>query len=117
MKIPCSSGSSTASRFSHAPFGLPGRLTIRLFPRMPAAARDRHAFGVIRIDDALIASGIPGASLPHTAIVASGVTSRSAKPVPPVVTISAIFSSSAAQMSAFSMRSRSSGTSTISPTV
>ena len=83
---------------------------------MPAAARDRHAFGVIRIDAALIASGIPGASLPHTAIVASGVTSRSAKPVPPVVTISAIFSSSAAQMSAFSMRSRSSGTSTISPT-
>ncbi len=49
-------------RFSHAPLGLPGRLMIRLVPRMPAAARDRHAFGgVICMDAARMASGIPGA--------------------------------------------------------
>ena len=44
---------------------------IRLRPRMPAAARDRHALGVMRIDTARMASGMPGASFSQTAIVAS----------------------------------------------
>ena len=31
---------------------LPGRLIIRLRPRMPAALRDRHPLGVMRMDSA-----------------------------------------------------------------
>ena len=40
----------TASRFSTAPFGLPGRFTMRLLARMPACARESIARGVICIE-------------------------------------------------------------------
>lgn len=44
-----------------AALGLPGRLTISVRPRIPAAARDSMARGVTAMDDARMASGIPGA--------------------------------------------------------
>ena len=85
MSTPWRMGSSTASRFSRAAFSLPGRLTMSVRPRMPAAARDRHPRGVMRMLAARMASGIPGAGRSTTARVASGVTSLGEKPVPPVV--------------------------------
>ncbi len=42
---PCAREGSTASRFSRTALGLPGRLTMRLRPRMPAAARESMARG------------------------------------------------------------------------
>lgn len=74
---------------------LPGRLIIRLRPRMPAALRDRHPLGVMRMDSARIASGMPGVSRSTTSMVASGVMSRGEKPVPPVVSTRAMPRSSA----------------------
>ena len=56
---------------------------------MPAAARVSMARGVICMESARIASGMPGVSRSITARVASGVTSRTENPVPPVVRISA----------------------------
>ncbi len=99
------------------PLRTAGQIDDQTLPRMPPPqARQANAFGVIRMDAALIASGIPkGREFCRTAIVASGVTSRSAKPVPPVVTISAMFSSSAARMSSFRCTRAHPGTSTISP--
>ena len=57
-----------------------------------------------------MASGIPGVSRWHTARVASGVTSRGEKPVPPVVTIRFTGCSSHSARRAASMRICSSGT-------
>ena len=51
-----------ASSDSSAPFGLPGRLTIRLPPRTPATPRLRSAIGVERRPSARIASASPGTS-------------------------------------------------------
>ena len=78
---------STADRFSRAAFSLPGRFTISVRPRMPAALRERQPRGVIFMLSARMASGIPRVSRSTTAKVASGVTSRGEKPVPPVVRI------------------------------
>ena len=79
-----------ASRLSTAPRGLPGRLIDeRRSGRCRATPRDRSANGVDARPAARIASASPGASRSITARVASGVTSRTAKPVPPVVTIRA----------------------------
>ena len=83
----CSNTSVTACRFSTAPLGLPGRLRMRVRPRIPATARDSMACGVILSDSARMTSARPGASRSITDRVASGVTSRGAKPVPPVVSI------------------------------
>ena len=57
-------------------------------PIVPAVPRDSSPCGVRAIESARIASGIPGASRSSTDCVASGVTSRSARPVPPVVSTS-----------------------------
>ena len=56
--------------------------------RAPATARESAAIGVCASPVARISSARPGASRSITARVASGVTSRGPKPVPPVVTTS-----------------------------
>ena len=77
---------------------------------MPAAFLERQPLGVIFMLSALISSGMPGVSLSITAFVASGVMSRGANPVPPVVSTNATFSSSAHFMSSSFIISISSGT-------
>ena len=67
--------------------GFPGRLTISVRPRVPAVCLERIAVGTDCSETARINSPKPGRSLSQTAVVASGVTSRGAGPVPPVVTI------------------------------
>ena len=64
-----------------------------------------------------MASGMPGVTRWQTARVASGVTSRGAKPVPPVVTMRGQFPPSARRMRAASIWGCSSGTRTVSVTV
>ena len=56
-----------------------------------------------------MASGMPGTSRSQTAIVASGVTSRGEKPVPPVVKMTSASFSSAMRFISFSRVSWSSG--------
>lgn len=66
--------------------GLPGRFRMRLLPLMPAVCRDKIAVGTYFREMARIFSPNPGIILEQTASVASGVLSRGAGPVPPVVT-------------------------------
>ena len=77
---------------------------------MPATLRLRQPLGVIFMDSARIASGIPGVRRWITSIAASGVISRGEKPVPPVVSTRAIFFSSAHFKSSDWIISASSGT-------
>ena len=79
------------SKFSLTPLGLPGRFTIRLEPRIPTTALETMAWGVFLRLSALMASEKPGTSFSITFNVASGVTSRGLKPVPPVVRIKSAF--------------------------
>ena len=76
--------SMIAPSCSTQPFGEPGVLQINAWPRTPARPRDNRPSGLTR----RIASASPGASRSMTLAVPSGVWSRGAKPVPPVVTIS-----------------------------
>src|SRR5438477_2448715 len=85
----CGTSSTIASRDSTAPFGEPGRFTIRTVPRVPASERESTASGVATRPRVRINSPKPGISRSNTARVASGVTSRGATPVPPVVKIAA----------------------------
>ncbi len=73
------------SSVSAIDFGWPGRLTISALPRTTATCRDRIAVGTKRRLIWRICSPKPGIVLVATASVASGVTSRGAGPVPPVV--------------------------------
>lgn len=77
----------TASRHSRIDFGCPGRLTNRDDPRIPAVCRLRIAVGTFSKETFRISSPNPGIIFSHTSWVASGVTSRGAGPVPPVVMI------------------------------
>ena len=70
-------------RHSVAPLVDPGKLIINEFFLVPAAGRLKAAWGVILSDSVSIDTSKPGASRSRTALVASGVTSRGAKPVPP----------------------------------
>ena len=72
-------------KFSTAALGLPGRFMISTSPRMPASPRDSMACWLNFRLSKRMASARPGASRSITRRVASGVTSRGAKPVPPVV--------------------------------
>src|SRR5262249_38572080 len=99
----------TAIKQSRIALGLPGRLTISDFPRIPATCRDRIAVGTTFSETARICSPKPSSIFSQTASVASGVTSRFAGPVPPVVTIRQHPSVSARSFSVFSMTGRSSG--------
>lgn len=98
-------------------FGLPGRLIISVRPRMTETARDSIARLVICMDAARMASAMPGTCLSATASVASGVTSRCEKPVPPVVKIKSGCLWSHNRMSSCSNLSRPSGSSSCSITV
>jgi hypothetical protein len=73
-------------RFSNAAFGLPGRLTISVARGCRHGAREHGVGGDFQ---AFLAHGFgqTGRARWMTARVASGVTSRGAKPVPPVVRI------------------------------
>ena len=73
--------------FSRTAFGEPGRLTISVPDRIPQTPREIMAIGVFLKVSMRIASARPGASRSITRRVASGVLSRGAKPVPPVVMI------------------------------
>ena len=86
-------------------------------PRVPATARDSMARGVIFSPSVHMATGMAGISRSSTASVASGVTSRGDRPVPPVVTIRPIFFSSAQSRSAALICSFSSGTMAVWTTV
>src|SRR5579883_2073745 len=98
------------SRHSLTALGLPGRLTIRVRPRTPATPRESMPKGVCFRLSARMASAMPGASRSITARVASGVTSRGARPVPPVVRIKLRRCSSHHARSVDSICERSSGT-------
>ena len=70
--------------------GFPGRVTTRLCLRIAAVCRDRIAVGTPASSEARrICSPKPGMVLSQACAMASGVTSRGAGPVPPVVQISA----------------------------
>ena len=75
------------AKLSRTAFGEPGRLTINVPERMPQTPREIMAIGVCLSVSLRMASARPGASRSITASVASGVLSRGAKPVPPVVTM------------------------------
>ena len=90
-------------------FGRPGRLTTSAPPQMPAVCRERIAVGTYASDTCRIRSPNPGSIFVQTCSVASGVTSRGAGPVPPVVTMRQQ-PSSAKRLMATAIVSRSSGT-------
>mmetsp|Transcript_8718 Transcript_8718/g.26125 ORF Transcript_8718/g.26125 Transcript_8718/m.26125 type:complete len:205 (-) Transcript_8718:30-644(-) len=94
---------------SRIALGLPGRFIMSAFPRMPAVWRDRMAVGTCLRLIARICSPKPGIMRLHTASVASGVTSRGAGPVPPVVTTTLHPSSSTSCLRAASITFCSSG--------
>ena len=102
-------GFKTAERFSVEAFRLPGRFTIRVSPRMPAASRLRHALSVMVMLKARMASGMPLVSRWITDRVASGVISRGENPVPPVVRARHTFRSSLQWRSSSAIWSYSSG--------
>jgi len=77
-------------------------------PTTPAAPRERRPCGVFAIESARSACAMPGASRSTTSRVASGVTSRGARPVPPVVRTRR--AEAASSRTAVATCSRSSGT-------
>jgi len=83
----CGSTGRIAASELLAPAGLPGRFTINAVPSVPHTPRLSEASGVYSSPSALIRSASPSISRSQTIRVASGVTSRVANPVPPVVTI------------------------------
>ena len=88
-KIPGTSCSPASlfnpSSVSAIALGWPGKLMIKHLSRTTAHCRDKIAVGTNFKLICRICSPKPGMSLCATASVASGVTSRSAGPVPPVV--------------------------------
>jgi hypothetical protein len=101
---------NTACMLVRIEAGRPGKLTIRLDARMPAVWRDRIAVGTCFKLSERISSPNPGISRVHAATVASGVRSRDAGPVPPVVKINAHRSRSARSIKASRTVSTPSGT-------
>src|SRR5579864_6909416 len=82
----CGIRSITASSDSTAPAGFPGRFRMTACPRTPHTARLKAANFVFFAPSERIRSATPSTSRSQTSRVASGVTSRAAMPVPPVVT-------------------------------
>src|SRR5262245_7741421 len=89
--------------------GLPGKLTIRVPPRIPATPRESIQWRVCGREAERIASGIPGASRSITTRVASGVMSVGPNPVPPVVSTRSQSSASLQLIRRAEISSRSSG--------
>src|SRR2546422_4437642 len=106
----CSSTGSTTARFSRAPRGLPGRLTISVRPRMPAVPRDSMAVCTFFKLSSRIASPIPGISFSATSRVTSGTTSVGRTPVPPTVRTTSAVPPSQSDTSRSRIACRSSGT-------
>src|SRR5690349_23966578 len=104
----CSSAGRSTAYPSRQPPVEPGRLTTSAEPATPAVPRESKPCGVFAIESARSACAIPGASRSSTSRVASGVTSRGARPVPPVVRTRRDEAASALIAAAIS--SRSSGT-------
>ena len=92
---PCPRCGNTYSRLSFTAFGLPGRLTIRDLPRIPAVPLVSIALFLVRVIKRRIDSPIPGISLSTTAYVASGTQSSSLHPIPPIVRIRSAICASA----------------------
>ncbi len=90
---------------------------IRAWPRITATWRDRMAVGTKARLIWRICSPKPGISLCATASVASGVTSRSAGPVPPVVSTRSQATESTSSHSAALMPSCSSGISRVTQVI
>ncbi len=90
-------------------FGWPGRLRISALPRITPTCRDRIAVGTYLRLTRRISSPKPGITLCATASVASGVTSRAAGPVPPVVSTSWQPATSTSSISVRSITGCSSG--------
>lgn len=74
-------------KFSFAPFGEPGNVTMSVLFLTPATGRDMTANEVTASDAESIPCTRPGACLCISGDTASGVTSFVVKPVPPLVTI------------------------------
>ena len=91
-----------------APAGLPGKFKTRDVPKLAQTPRESAAKGVCFIPACRITSPTPSMMRSQTARVASGVTSRAAMPVPPVVTIKRASPESSRSVEA--IRSMSSGT-------
>ncbi len=89
--------------------GLPGRLRISDRPRMAAVCLERIAVGTFWREVDRISSPKPGSNFSAAASVASGVTSRGAGPVPPVVMTSEQTSTSQRCSRFCRMSERSSG--------
>jgi len=89
------------------------RLMISALPRITATWRDRMAVGTKARLIWRICSPKPGITLSATSMVASGVTSRGAGPVPPVVSTRWQPTSSTSSHSAALMRDISSGISRV----
>ena len=85
--MPCARLGRMYSRFSFTALGLPGRFTIRVLPRSTLTPRLSIPRGVMVRLWYRMASAMPGALRSATLKVTSGVISRGAKPVPPVVRI------------------------------
>ena len=71
----------TAPRHTEIATGLPGRLIIKLLPRVPAICRERIAVGTVLSETILICSANPSKILSQTSLVASGVTSGLGRPI------------------------------------
>src|SRR5215470_266711 len=97
------------SSVSRIDLGCPGRLMTSAPLRTTATCRDRIAVGTNSRLILRICSPKPGMTLSATASVASGVTSRGAGPVPPVVSTRWHFSRSTSSARVASITGRSSG--------
>ena len=100
---------NTAARHVSMAAGRPGRLTISVVPRTPAVCRDRMAVGTASRLARRIASPKPGLSRVIAARGPSGVRSRGAGPVPPVVSTRSAPSASQSATSASRTASAPSG--------
>ena len=82
----------------------PGRLIMKVLPRVPAVCLDRIAVGIYFNEIWRMRSPNPGNMRSHTLMVASGVTSLFAGPVPPVVMTMLHFTRSLKSQMVLSMR-------------
>ena len=99
-----------ANKFSFAPFGEPGRVISSVLFLTPATGLDMSAKGVISREAANMPWTSPSACLCIKGVMASGVWSLVAKPVPPVVMMRFIYSpSSHSLITCFCIKRMSSG--------
>ena len=117
MRTACSIIGSIAASPSRTPLVDPGRLMMSVRARTPASPRESAARGKVVSESNRMRSAIPGASRSSTARVASGVRSRGARPVPPVVSTRSATSPSHQATSCAAMAVTSSATRARAPAV